>query len=191
MKEDMQLKCVLDKQCVLAYTDLPAQLDAKILGCKNLQDKNASFEAELRQKSGIEEYNMSLSIELNKKSKENESLKAANAILMEQIDLQLPSAIPLAIPQSHQPMTNINLAKHYDDLLSTHEELKKKLIAKEDFRKKLVNAEEMKSLEVNNNKWEVWRQALKKALTSEGMGDMGDLMFEELFEQNERFFTIT
>ncbi|KAF6146594.1 hypothetical protein GIB67_008880, partial [Kingdonia uniflora] len=37
---------------------------------------------------------------------------------------------------------------------------------------------------------EVWRQALKKALAREGMGDMGDPTFEELFEQNERFFTI-
>ncbi|KAF6151931.1 hypothetical protein GIB67_010505 [Kingdonia uniflora] len=105
MKEDMQLKHVLDKQCALAYADLPGQLDAN-------------------------------------------------------------------------PMTGINLAKNYDDLLSAHEELKKKLIGKEDFilnwtskykkdatrvieetndhRKKLVNAEEMKkSLEVNNNEWVV------------------------------------
>ncbi|KAF6146330.1 hypothetical protein GIB67_030199, partial [Kingdonia uniflora] len=59
-------------------------------------------------------------------------------------------------------------------------------------RKNLVNAEErMKSLELNNSEWEVWRQALKKTLVSEGMGDMGDLTFEELFEQNKRFFTIT
>ncbi|KAF6154596.1 hypothetical protein GIB67_022331 [Kingdonia uniflora] len=59
-------------------------------------------------------------------------------------------------------------------------------------RKNLVNAEErMKSLELNNSEWEVWRQALKKTLVSKGMGDMGDLTFEELFEQNERFFTIT
>ncbi|KAF6149780.1 hypothetical protein GIB67_017513, partial [Kingdonia uniflora] len=59
-------------------------------------------------------------------------------------------------------------------------------------RQKLVNAEErMKSLEVNNSEWEVWRQVLKKALASEGMGDMGDPTFEELFKQNERFFTIT
>ncbi|KAF6171655.1 hypothetical protein GIB67_042170 [Kingdonia uniflora] len=52
-------------------------------------------------------------------------------------------------------------------------------------RQKLVNAEErMKPLE------EVLRQALKKTLVSEGMKDMGDPTFEELFEQNERFFTI-
>ncbi|KAF6169938.1 hypothetical protein GIB67_034330 [Kingdonia uniflora] len=50
-------------------------------------------------------------------------------------------------------------------------------------RKKLVNAEEMKkSLEVNNNEW---------VLASEGMGDMGRPTFEELFNQNERFFTIS
>ncbi|KAF6169919.1 hypothetical protein GIB67_034311 [Kingdonia uniflora] len=104
-------------------------------------------------------------------------------------------------------------SKEYDDLLSAHKELKKKLIAKEDFilnwaskykredvrvtektndlRKKLVNAEEMKkSLEVNNNEWEVWHQSLKKALVSEGMRDMGDPTFEELFEHNEILFTI-
>ncbi|KAF6140354.1 hypothetical protein GIB67_011373, partial [Kingdonia uniflora] len=49
--------------------------------------------------------------------------------------------------------------------------------------KKLVNSEERKkTLEVDNNEW--------KILASEGMGDMGDPTFEELFEQNERFFTI-
>ncbi|KAF6136031.1 hypothetical protein GIB67_006923 [Kingdonia uniflora] len=58
-------------------------------------------------------------------------------------------------------------------------------------RQKLVNAEErMESSEANNSEWEVWRQALKKALLSEGMGDMGDQTFDKLFEQNERFFTI-
>ncbi|KAF6143206.1 hypothetical protein GIB67_035620, partial [Kingdonia uniflora] len=62
--------------------------------------------------------------------------------------------------------------------------------------KKLVNSEERKkTLEVDNNEWEdllqeVWRQALKKALASKEMGDMGDPIFEELFEQNKRFFTI-
>ncbi|KAF6154070.1 hypothetical protein GIB67_018992 [Kingdonia uniflora] len=87
MKEDMQLKRILDEQCALTYADLPAQLDVK--------------------------------------------------------------------------------------------------------RKKLINAKEMKkSLEVNNNEWEVWRQSLKKALTSKGMGDMGDPTFKELFGQNERFFII-
>ncbi|KAF6152990.1 hypothetical protein GIB67_021595 [Kingdonia uniflora] len=51
-------------------------------------------------------------------------------------------------------------------------------------RYKLVNAKErMKSLEANNSKW--------KALVSEGMGDMGDPTFKELYGQNERFFTIT
>ncbi|KAF6143749.1 hypothetical protein GIB67_021075 [Kingdonia uniflora] len=69
MKEDMQLKRVLDEQCALAYADLSAQLDTKILECKNLQEKNASLEAELWQKFGLEECNLSLSIELNKKRK--------------------------------------------------------------------------------------------------------------------------
>ncbi|KAF6174490.1 hypothetical protein GIB67_004684 [Kingdonia uniflora] len=130
MKEDYQLKCVVDKQCALEFADLLRLLDVK-----------------------------------------------------------------LVVLQSHQLMPDVTLAKKYDDLLSAHEDVKKKLIAKEDFCKKLVNAEErMKSLEVNNSEWflleEVWRHALKKALTSEGMGAMGDPTFEELFEQNERFFTI-
>ncbi|KAF6162677.1 hypothetical protein GIB67_013291 [Kingdonia uniflora] len=57
-------------------------------------------------------------------------------------------------------------------------------------RQKLVNAEEMmKSLEAHNSEW-VWHQVLMEALSSEGMGDMGDPTFEELFEQNERFFII-
>ncbi|KAF6141982.1 hypothetical protein GIB67_037950 [Kingdonia uniflora] len=109
MKEDMQLKRVLDEQCALAYVDLPAQLDAKILNWTSKYKKEA-------------------------------------ARVMEE--------------------TN-------------------------DLRKKLVNTEEMKkSLEVNNNEWEVWHQSLKKALASEGMGDMGDPTFEELYDQNERFFAI-
>ncbi|KAF6170357.1 hypothetical protein GIB67_043047, partial [Kingdonia uniflora] len=84
----------------------------------------------------------------------------------EQIDLQLPPAIP--------PDPDVTLAKKYEDLLATHEDVKKKLIAKEDFL--LLQ--------------EVWHQTLKKALASEGMGDMGDPTSEELFEQNKRFFTI-
>ncbi|KAF6163899.1 hypothetical protein GIB67_024754 [Kingdonia uniflora] len=88
-------------------------------------------------------------------------------------------------------MTFKPYAKKYEDLLAAHEDIKKKLIVKEDFRRKLVNSEEMmKSLEANNSEWEVWRQALKKALASEGIGDMWDPTFEELFKQNERFFTI-
>ncbi|KAF6169864.1 hypothetical protein GIB67_034256, partial [Kingdonia uniflora] len=51
---------------------------------------------------------------------------------------------------------------------------------------KLVNFKEWKrTLEVDNSEWEVWRQALKKVLASERMGDMGDPIFEELFDQNE------
>ncbi|KAF6150626.1 hypothetical protein GIB67_022238 [Kingdonia uniflora] len=105
--------------------------------------------------------------------------------------MQLPPATPLAVLKSHQLMPDTTLAKKYEDLLAVHEDVKKKLIVKEDFRQKLVNAKErMKSLEANNSEWEVWTQTLKKALASEGMGDMGDPTFEELFEQNERFFTI-
>ncbi|KAF6143934.1 hypothetical protein GIB67_001728 [Kingdonia uniflora] len=153
MKEEIELKRVVDKQCALEFVDLPRQLDAK---CKEI-----------------------------------ESLKAVNAFLMDQIDLQLPPATPLAVLQSHQPVPDTTLTKTYEDLLGAHEDVNKKLIAKEDFRLKLVNAEErMKSLETDNSEWEVWRQALKKALASEGMGDMGDPTFEELFEQNERFFII-
>ncbi|KAF6148654.1 hypothetical protein GIB67_042613 [Kingdonia uniflora] len=37
---------------------------------------------------------------------------------------------------------------------------------------------------------EILRQALKKTLASKGTGDMEDPTFEELFEQNKRFFTI-
>ncbi|KAF6160200.1 hypothetical protein GIB67_016636 [Kingdonia uniflora] len=119
-----------------------------------------------------------------------ESLKVVNTLLIEQIDLQIPSTIPLAVLQSHQPVPDTTQAKKYEDLLVAHEDVKKKLIAKEDFREKLVNAKErMKSLEANNSEW-VWRQTLKKALVSKGMGDMGDPTFEELFEQNERLFTI-
>ncbi|KAF6146199.1 hypothetical protein GIB67_005847 [Kingdonia uniflora] len=124
------------------------------------KDKEKEFEA-----------NINLREALKEKCKEIESLKVVNAFLMDQIDLQLPPAIS-AVPDT-------TLAKKYEDLLAAHEDVKKKLIAKEDViffqRQKLVNAEErMKSLEANNSEWEVWRQALKKALASEGMGDMGD-----------------
>ncbi|KAF6155834.1 hypothetical protein GIB67_039165 [Kingdonia uniflora] len=47
---------------------------------------------------------------------------------------------------------------------------------------KLVNFDERKKiLEVDNSEWEVWHQTLKKALVSEGIGDMGDPTFEKLF----------
>ncbi|KAF6143893.1 hypothetical protein GIB67_001687 [Kingdonia uniflora] len=141
-----------------------------ILECKNLEEKNTYLKAELRQKTGLEDYNQSLFVELNKKCKVIESLKVVNAILIEQIDMQLPQATPLVVLQSHQPVPDTTLAKKHEDLLAAHEDVKKKLIAKEDF--------------------EVWRQALKKALASEGMGDMGDPTFENIFKQNERFFTI-
>ncbi|KAF6135732.1 hypothetical protein GIB67_028588 [Kingdonia uniflora] len=196
MKAEIELKRVVDEQCALEFTDLPRQLDVKVRywSAKIWRKKNTSLEAELRQKFGLEDCNQSLYVELNKKCKEIESLKA------------------LAVLQSHQPVPGTTLAKKYKDLLAAHEVIKKKLITKEDFRQKLVNAEERmksleannsewhkklvnseerkKTLEVDNNEWEVWRQALKKTLASEGMGDMGDPTFEELFEQNERFFTI-
>ncbi|KAF6135439.1 hypothetical protein GIB67_027313 [Kingdonia uniflora] len=188
MKAEIELKRVVDEQCALEFADLPRQLDTKILECKNLEEKNTSLEAELRSKSGLEDCNQSLSFVLNKKI---ESLKAVNSILMEQIDMQLPPATPLVVLQSHQPVPDTTLAKKYEDLLAAHEDIKKKLIVKEDFHKKLVNSEERKkTLEVDNNEWEVWRQALKKVFASEGMGDMGDPTFEELFVYNERFFTI-
>ncbi|KAF6152473.1 hypothetical protein GIB67_035541 [Kingdonia uniflora] len=116
MKEDIELKCVVDEQCALEFADLPRQLDAKY--------------------------------------KESESLKVVNALLMEQIDLQLPPATPLAVLQSHQPMPDATLDKKYENLLAVHEDVTKKLIVKENF--------------------EVWRQALKKAVASEGIKDMGD-----------------
>ncbi|KAF6151771.1 hypothetical protein GIB67_010345 [Kingdonia uniflora] len=184
MKAEIELKYIVDEQCALEFADLPRQLDAKVRywSAKIWKKKNTSLEAELRQKSGLEDCNQSLSVELNKKCKKIESLKAVNALLMKQIDLQLPPARPLVVLQSHQLVPNTTLAKKYEDLLAAHEDIKKKLIVKEDFRQKLVNAEEMmKSLEANNIEWEVWRQTLKKELASEGMGDMGDPTFEELF----------
>ncbi|KAF6144686.1 hypothetical protein GIB67_006178, partial [Kingdonia uniflora] len=107
--------------------------ECKILDYKNLEEKNTSLEAELRQKSGLEDCNQSLYVELNKKCKKIESLKAVNALLMEQIDLQLLPATPLVVLQSHQPVPDTTLAKKYEDLLAAHEDIKKKLIAKEDF----------------------------------------------------------
>ncbi|KAF6155900.1 hypothetical protein GIB67_039231 [Kingdonia uniflora] len=71
--------------------------------------------------------------QLDARCKESESLKAVNALLVEQIDLQLPSATPLVVLQSHQPVPDTTLAKKYEDLLAAHEDVKKKLIAKEDF----------------------------------------------------------
>ncbi|KAF6158948.1 hypothetical protein GIB67_042029 [Kingdonia uniflora] len=151
MKEKIELKRVVDKQCTLEFTDLPRQLDVKILKCKNLEEKNTSLEAELRQKSGLEDCNQSLFVELNKKCKEIESLKVVNAFLMEQINLQLPLATPVRLPKF---TINTTLAKKYKDLLDAYENIKKKLIVKEDFRQKLVNAEKkIKSLEANNSEW--------------------------------------
>ncbi|KAF6166152.1 hypothetical protein GIB67_023862 [Kingdonia uniflora] len=130
MKKEIELKRVVNEQCALEFTDLPRQLDAKILEYKNLEENNTSLEAELRQKSGLEDCNNSLSVELNKKCKKSESLKVVNAFLIEQIDLQLPPATPLVVLQSHLFMPDTTLAKKYDDLLAAHEDVKKKLIAK-------------------------------------------------------------
>ncbi|KAF6138677.1 hypothetical protein GIB67_009871 [Kingdonia uniflora] len=193
--EDIELKHAVTEQCALEFANLSRQPDAKILECKNLEEKNISLEAELRKKSSLEDYNQSLFVELNKMCKESVSLKAVNALLIEQIDLQLSSAIPLAVLQLHQPVPDATLAKKYEDLLAAHEDVTKKLTAKEDFDNQLVNSEEIKkTLEVDNSEWlllhEVWHLALKKVLVSEGMGDMGNPTFEELFEQNKRFFTI-
>ncbi|KAF6149777.1 hypothetical protein GIB67_017510 [Kingdonia uniflora] len=123
MNEDIELKRVVDEQCILEFADLPKQLDVKILKCKNLEEKNTSLEAELRQKFGLEDCNQSLYVELNKKCKESESLKAVNALLMEQIDLQLLPATPLVVLQSQQPVPDATLAKKYEELLAAHEDV--------------------------------------------------------------------
>ncbi|KAF6157979.1 hypothetical protein GIB67_015295 [Kingdonia uniflora] len=87
--------------------------------------------------------------------------------------------------------TNNDLDIQRHKLVNAEERMKSLEVNNSEWHKKLVNSEErMKTLEVDNNEWEVWRQALKKALASEGMRDMGDPTFEELFEQNERFFTV-
>ncbi|KAF6134620.1 hypothetical protein GIB67_022907 [Kingdonia uniflora] len=57
--------------------------------------------------------------------KEIDSLKVVNVIFMGQIDMQLPPATP--------PVPDAALAKMYEVLLATHEDVKKKLIGKEDF----------------------------------------------------------
>ncbi|KAF6142533.1 hypothetical protein GIB67_039497 [Kingdonia uniflora] len=132
MKGEIKLKRVVDEQCALEFT-FAVRCEGKILEYKSLEKKNASLEAELRQKSGLEDCNQSLSVELNKKYKEIKSLKAINTILMEQIDMQLPPATPLVVLQLHQPVPGATLAKKYEDFFVAHEDAKKKLIAKEDF----------------------------------------------------------
>ncbi|KAF6157241.1 hypothetical protein GIB67_041702, partial [Kingdonia uniflora] len=157
-----------------ANINLRETLKEKTSECDLLKETIEQMKAEIELKRVVDEQCAlefaDLPRQLDAKCKEIESLKAVNALLMEQLDLQLPPATSLAVLQSHQPVPDTTLAKKYEDLLAAHEVIKKKLIAKEDF--------------------EVWRQALKKALASEGMGDTGDPTFEELFEQNERFFTI-
>ncbi|KAF6154673.1 hypothetical protein GIB67_000557 [Kingdonia uniflora] len=58
--------------------------------------------------------------QLDAKYKEIESLKKVNTILMKQINMQLPPATPLAVLQSHQPVSDTTLAKKYEDLLAAH-----------------------------------------------------------------------
>ncbi|KAF6160224.1 hypothetical protein GIB67_016660 [Kingdonia uniflora] len=89
---------------------------------KHKEDKEKEFKVNINLKEALKE-----------KCKEIKSLKAVNAILMEQIDMQLPPSTLLAVLQSHQPMPDTTLAKKYEDLLAAHEDAKKKLIAKEDF----------------------------------------------------------
>ncbi|KAF6151474.1 hypothetical protein GIB67_016286, partial [Kingdonia uniflora] len=43
MKEKIELKRVVDEQCALEFADLPRQLDAKILECKNLKENKYKF----------------------------------------------------------------------------------------------------------------------------------------------------
>ncbi|KAF6155969.1 hypothetical protein GIB67_039300 [Kingdonia uniflora] len=64
---EIELKRVVDEQCALEFADLSRQLDAKILECKNLEEKNTSLEAKLRSKFGLEDCSQSLFVELNKK----------------------------------------------------------------------------------------------------------------------------
>ncbi|KAF6169146.1 hypothetical protein GIB67_038643 [Kingdonia uniflora] len=87
---------------------------------------------------------------------------------------------------------NINLNDHQittlNDQLHKLKEDKEESEANNNLREAIKeNVSHTLSLVVHN---EVWLQALKKALASEGIRDMGDPTFEELFEHNERFFTI-
>ncbi|KAF6136773.1 hypothetical protein GIB67_020095, partial [Kingdonia uniflora] len=140
-----------------ANINLREALKEKTSECGMLKETIEQIKAEIELKRVVDKQCalefVDLPRQLDAKCKEIESLKAVNALLVKQIDLQLPPAIP--------PVPDTTLAKKYEDLLAAHEDIKKKLIAKEDF-----------------------------ALASEGMRDMGDPTFKEIFEQNERFFTI-
>ncbi|KAF6143938.1 hypothetical protein GIB67_001732 [Kingdonia uniflora] len=99
--------------------------------------------------------------------------------------------VKLISPKNSDPLADSTLTRQRHKLVNAEERMKSLEANNSEWHKKLVNSEERKkTLEVDNNEWEIWRQALKKALASEGMGDMGDPTFKELFEQNERFFTI-
>ncbi|KAF6146873.1 hypothetical protein GIB67_018526 [Kingdonia uniflora] len=171
--------------------DIAEQYDASTSECDMLKETIEQMKEEIELTRVVDEQCAlefaDLPRQLDAKCKEIEKLKAANTILMEQIDMQLSPATP-SVPDT-------TLAKKYEDLLAAYEDIKKKLIAKEDYRQKLVNTEERmksleannsewhrklvnseerkKTLEVDNNEWEIWRQALKKALPKQ-QGPKGD-----------------
>ncbi|KAF6144769.1 hypothetical protein GIB67_016843, partial [Kingdonia uniflora] len=73
---------------------------------QNFGGKKYKFGGLSKENFGFKDCNQSLSVELNKK---------------------------LVVLQSHQPVPDATLRKKYDDLLFAHEDVKKKLIAKENF----------------------------------------------------------
>ncbi|KAF6168429.1 hypothetical protein GIB67_004981 [Kingdonia uniflora] len=95
MKVDLNLKLVLDELSAKAE-ELPGKLDAKILECKSLQEQNEKLADELRQRSGVEGCNRSLSVKLKKKTKEYESLKEISVNFLKQLERQLPPPIPVS-----------------------------------------------------------------------------------------------
>ncbi|KAF6147975.1 hypothetical protein GIB67_024150 [Kingdonia uniflora] len=120
-----------------ANINLREALKEKTSECDLLKETIEQMKAEIELKRVVDEQSVlefaDLSRQLDAKCKEIESLKMVNTILMEQIDMQLAPATPLAVLQSHQPVSDTTLAKKYEDLLAVHEDIKKKLIAKKDF----------------------------------------------------------
>ncbi|KAF6164778.1 hypothetical protein GIB67_035707 [Kingdonia uniflora] len=81
-------------------------------------------------------------------------------------------------------VVDLYLKKKFDELLSVYEEAKIKLSVKEDFRNKLLIAEKMKkTLEADNDEWEVWRQSLKKALGIKDIADEDDPTLENFMNK--------
>ncbi|KAF6156879.1 hypothetical protein GIB67_000419, partial [Kingdonia uniflora] len=117
--------------------NLKEALKKKTSECDLLKETIEQMKAEIELKRVVDEQCAleftDLPRQLDVKCKEIESLKMVNKILMKQIDMQLPLATPLTVLQSHQPVPDTTLAKKYEDLLVVHENVKKKLIAKEDF----------------------------------------------------------